>query len=339
MPNQPPQDLPHEDKNTQNTPLKNVVYLDRDALPKHVDLKPREDQYQWLCYPFTRPEDVIKRSQYADVLVINKVIIDRDILLACPRIKHIAVSATGYNVVDLNACQELGVSVSNTPSYALRTVPEHVMMMSLCLRRQMLNYRQQVLAGDWSRSGSFCLFDTPIHDCHQAVFGVLGFGELGQATAQLAHAFGMRVIYCSRTQKTVNYASAVSFEQLLTQSDILSIHSSLTPETANIIGTAQLRLMKDSAILINTARGGIVDEQAACEAIRNGQISALGFDVLTQEPPVNGNPLLEIADLPNVMISPHNAWASHHATQTLGNTLMANIHGFLDGLPQNIVSN
>ena len=338
MANQLPYNAQMKENNSNKAALPKVIYLDRDGLPSTVKLNLRTDEYDWLCYPNTKPEEIIKRSTGATILVINKVPVSRATLQACPSIKHIAISATGYNLVDLKACKEHGVSVSNTPNYAATTVPEHVLMMSLCLRRQMLSYRQQVLNGEWSSSDTFCLFDTPIEDLNGATFGVLGFGELGRATAKLAQAMGMQVITHSRTQKQSNLATNVSFEDLLTQSDILSVHSSLTPETENIISAKELSAMKETAILINTARGGIVDEKAAANAIKSNQIAGLGFDVLTQEPPVNGNPLLEIADRPNVIISPHNAWASVNAAQTLGNILMNNIHGFLDGKPQNLVS-
>lgn len=318
--------------------LPKVIYLDRDTLPVSVKLHPKNDHYDWVCYPHTQDKDVIKRSQGATILVTNKVVIDRATLEACPTIKHIAVSATGYNVVDLGACKDHGVSVSNTPSYATTTVPEHVMMLSLCLRRQMLHYREQVFAGEWARSDAFCLFEAPIHDLRNATFGVFGFGELGRATAKLANALGMRVISHSRTEQHCDYATHVSLNTLLAKSDILSIHSSLTPITSNIINADALASMQKHAILINTARGGVVDETAAVNAIKTGQIAGLGFDVLTEEPPKNGNPLLEIADQANVIITPHNAWASVDATQTLGNILMGNIDGFLNGAPQNIVS-
>lgn len=337
MANQLPYNASMKESKSNKAPLPKVTYLDRDGLPSTVQLSLKTKEYDWLCYPNTKAEDIIERSAGATVLVINKVPVSRATLEACPSIKHIAVSATGYNVVDLQACKDHGVSVSNTPSYATTTVPEHVMMLSLCLRRQMLTYRQLVLNGEWANSDTFCLFDTPIEDLNAATFGVLGFGELGRATAKLAHAMGMRVIAHSRSQAQSDFATHVSFEDLLAQSDILSIHTSLNPDTSNIISHEELKAMKQSAVLINTARGGVVDEQAAADAIKSGAIAGLGFDVLTQEPPVNGNPLLEIAEQPNVIISPHNAWASVSAAQTLGDILMSNIHGFLDGDPQNLV--
>jgi len=316
----------------------NIVYLDRDSLPCGANLRPISAPHKWLNYSATLPDQVIERCQGADVLVVNKVPISDEVLAACPTIKHIAVSATGFNIIDLAACQRRNISVSNVQNYAVTTVPEHVLSVVLNLRRQVIHYRQQVIDGQWQKSTNFCLIDQPIRDLRGAIFGVVGLGSLGFATAQLMHAVGMQVIYASRSDHQCGFAKKVPLKELITTSDVISLHCSLNSETALLIDTPQFKAMQAHAILINTARGGIVSEQAAVQAIRNKEIAALGFDVLKQEPPINDSPLLEIAHLSNVIISPHNAWGSVQALQTLADILLDNIEAFINGNPQNIVT-
>jgi len=322
---------------SQNTTPAKVVYLDRGGLPKSLTLRELTTPSDWINYSNTLPEKVIERAHTADVLVINKVAITPEILHACPSIKHIAISATGYDIVDARACQEHGVSVSNVPDYANISVPEHVINITLSLRRKLFQYRQQVIDGHWQNSPNFCLFDQPINDVAGCTFGVIGFGRLGRATAKLANALGMRVIYASRSKHDCDFAHAVDFSELIQTADIISLHCGLTPETKNLISTTELESMRDSAILINTARGGVADETAVAKAVENGNIAGIGFDVLVDEPPVNGSALLELAARSNVIITPHTAWASEQATQRLADILIDNIDAFLIGKPQNLV--
>lgn len=315
-----------------------IVYLDRAGLPERFKIRPPSVSHEWLSYPSTLPELVIERSLGATVLVSNKVKIPEDVLLACPSVKHIAVSATGFNIVDTDACKRLGISVSNIPSYAATTVAEHVITSALCLRRELLSYRQSVINSEWQASPSFCLFGNPINDLKHSVFGVIGFGELGKAAAEKAAALGMRVIYSSRSEKSCDFAEQVSFDELIANADVISLHCSLTPETENLISTTELEKMKPHAILINTARGGVVNEASAVAAINNNLIGGLAFDVLIEEPPKHGSPLLSIANRSNVIITPHSAWASEQAMQSLVDILADNVEAFLLGSPQNIVA-
>lgn len=321
-----------------NTNLKRIVYLDRAGLPDRFSVRPPQVPHCWRDYSSTPPDLVIERSLGATVIVTNKVKISKDVLIACPTVKHIAVSATGFNVVDIKACQELGVSVSNIPSYASTTVAEHVITSALCLRRELLTYRQSVINNEWQASTSFCLFSKPIQDLNSSTFGVIGFGELGRATAKKASALGMRVIYTSRTSKSCSFGKQVEFDELISQADIISIHCSLTTQTKNLISKVELAKMQPHTILINTARGGIVDEQAVVNAIKNNIIGGISFDVLAQEPPKDSSPLLSIADRNNVIITPHSAWASEQAMSTLVTILADNIEAFLLGSPKNLVS-
>jgi glycerate dehydrogenase len=315
-----------------------IVYLDRGSIPERFIVSRPTIAHEWEDYSKSRPDQVIERSLGANVLVSNKVLITEDILLACPGVQHVAVSATGYNIVDLDACRRLGVSVSNIPSYAANTVAEHTITSALCLRRSLNSYRNKVISGEWQLSDTFCLFAKPLSDIKGATFGVIGFGELGQATASMAHALGMNVIFSSKSKHQSEVAKQVSFDELIQQSDIISLHCSLNQNTKNLIDLTQLKRMKPHCILINTARGGIVNEVDVVSAVEQELIGGIAFDVLIEEPPKGDSPILSIANRDNVILTPHIAWASEQAMQSLVNILAANIEGFLIGKPQNIVS-
>ena len=318
--------------------MKRIVFLDRAGLPTRFDVRAPKLEHQWIEYTNTSAEQLIERCTDADVVISNKVKINAQLLKACPSIKHIAVAATGYNVIDVQACREHGVSVSNIPSYASTTVAEHVITSALCLRRELNSYRNQVINGDWQTSSSFCLFGKAINDINNTTLGVIGLGELGLATAAKAHALGMNIIYSSPSEKHCDFAKRVELNYLLAHSDIVSVHCSLTPATENLISKAELSMMKPSAILINTARGGVVNEADAVAAINKQTIAALSFDVLVQEPPQADSPLLKIANKSNVIITPHIAWASEQSMQALSDILSSNVEAFLLGSPVNLVT-
>ncbi len=224
------------------------------------------------------------------------------------------------------------------PSYAADTVAEHVIGSSIVLRRELLRYARSVANGDWQKSPSFCLFDKPFNNLRGATMGLIGLGEIGEAAAERAHAMGMNVLFCARSKRLHDFAKQVDLDQLLGQSDIISIHCSLNESTQGLIGERELNLMQSRAILINTARGGIVDEAAAAQAIIEERISGLAFDVMVEEPPRDSAPLLSIAERPNVLITPHIAWASEQAMQYLANTVTRNIDAFANGSPINLVT-
>lgn len=314
-----------------------IVFLDRNSLAKTARIRQLNTTTEWYYYPRSEADEIIDRCKGAEILVVSKTNIDERILQACPSIKHIAVAATGFNVIDIQACKKHGVSVSNVPSYAGTSVAEHVIGYALNLRRQMIQYRQQVIDGAWQLSEGFCLFDKPVNDLAGSTMGIIGFGELGQTTAKLAHAMGMNVIFSARTTQSSNFATQTSFDELIRQSDIISLHCSLNESTENLIDAAALKKMQSHAILINTARGGIVDEVALVNAIIDGDLGGAGIDVLAQEPPQNNSPLLAIADRSNVIITPHSAWLSEQAMRTLTDTLADNIEGYLNAKPINLV--
>lgn len=318
--------------------MKRIVYLDRAGLPERFEIREPSIDHQWVNHASTSPQELVKRCSGADVIISNKVKIGEAALKACPTVKHIAVSATGYNIIDLEACQRHGVSVSNIPNYAANTVAEHVITSALCLRRELIHYRNRVINGEWQKSPSFCLFGKPLSDLNKATFGVIGLGEIGLETAKKAHALGMNVIYSSRSDKDCSFAKLVDNDFLLEHSDIVSVHCSLNADTENLIAATELAIMKDSAILINTARGGIVNEGDVVDAINTNTIGAISFDALIVEPPKADSPLLSIADRENVIITPHSGWASEQAMQSLTNILGDNIEGFLLGAPINIVN-
>ena len=319
-----------------------IVFLDKAGLAPQISIPGitlnNGQKVEWLEYETTTPEQVSQRLVNATVAIVNKVVIDAQVLSACPNLQHIAVSATGYNNVDLDACRKHNVSVSNIPAYATTSVPEHALMLMLTLRRQLLSYRKQVHAGEWATSNVFCLFGEPIKDLRDSTLGIIGYGDIGQATANLARALGMRVVYSARSKKVDSPDQMLPLNDVLKTSDIVSLHCSLNASTQDLIGAEQIELMQPNALLINTARGGIVNEKALAQAIVENRIAGIGIDVLEQEPPRASSPLLALSDRPNVVITPHIAWASDQAMQLLANTLANNVIAFLEGQPKNIVN-
>jgi glycerate dehydrogenase len=245
----------------------------------------------------------------------------------------ICIAATGTNNVDLTAARELNITVCNVPAYATASVVQHVFALLLSLTTHVHDYRRAVAQHHWERSKNFCFLDFPIHELAGKIFGIIGYGELGKAVATIAEAFGMTVLIAARPGSKAE-SGRLPLQELLPQVDVLSLHVPLTEQTRNLIGTRELGLMKNTAILINTARGGIVDESALAEALRSHRLGGAGVDVLTKEPPTDGNPLL-VADIPNLIITPHTAWASVEARQRLIQQVSANIQAFLAGKPIN----
>ena len=316
-----------------------ITFLDRSSFHENISIRQPSFEHQWQNFDNTTKHQVIERCKETDIVVTNKVVISRETLAACPQVKHIAVTATGYNIIDLDACLDHGVTVSNVPNYAETTVSEHVLNLSLSLCRQMNLYRELVQQGQWQSSPRFCLFDKPLYDLRGKVFGIIGFGTLGEAAGRLMHAVGMKVIYSSRNDKQSDFASYVSLSEVLEMSDVLSLHCALTPETHHLINSDALKAMKNSAFLINTARGGIADEQAVVDAVKANQLAGIGFDVLETEPPKqDSTPLLSIAHYPNVILTPHTAWSSQEAMQTLSDIVISNIEAFQKGKKENLVN-
>jgi glycerate dehydrogenase len=312
-----------------------IVFLDRASLIAEVR-KP-SFEHVWREYPQTRPEEVVARIRDASIVITNKVKLPGEVLTQAPDVRMIAVAATGTDNVDLAYCRAQGIVVSNIRGYAVHTVPEHAFMMMLALSRSLLGWRQDVRAGLWETSDQFCLFTRPIHDLYGSTLGLIGYGSLGRGMHRLAEAFGMRVLIAEHKGAQSVREGYTPFETVLREADFLSLHTPLTPETRHLIGAREFLMMKPSAILINTARGGLVDEHALVDALKSGTIAGAGFDVLSVEPPREGNPLLDL-DLPNFILTPHVAWASRQAMQTLADQLIDNIEAFVAGEPRNRVA-
>ncbi len=312
-----------------------VVFLDRASLKAQVRTPACATEY--VEYEKTAPEQIVPRLQGATVAIINKLPLRSESLERLPQLKMIAVAATGYDVVDVAYCKAHGIAVANIRNYAVHTVPEHAFALILALRRNLLAYRADVERGVWNKSEQFCFFTYPIGDLYGSTLGIIGEGAIGQATAAVGRAFGMRVLFADHSPPKAEGVIFTPHEEVLAQADVLSLHCPLTPETRNLIDLAALRKMKRSALLINTARGGLVDEAALIQALDEGLIAGAGFDVLTVEPPRNGHPLLDVRRH-NFILTPHIAWASDGAMQFLADQLIDNIELWCAGTPQHLVT-
>ncbi len=311
--------------------LPKVVFLDRATIPAHIQIPRPDFAHEWVEYDLTSSEQVVERLSNADIVISNKVVLDPHVLAQLPKLRMVAVAATGFNNVDVAYCADHGVAVANVQGYATRSVPEHVMAMLFALRRNLLGYHQDIAAGEWQRDKQFCFFTHPIGDIGGSTLGVIGSGALGQATAQLAQALGMNVLFAERKGALDCRAGYVPFEEVLQQSDAITLHCPLNEQTRDLIGRAELQSMKSTAILVNTGRGGLVDEQATVDALKTGEISAAGFDVFTQEPADESNPLLANINMPNLLLTPHVAWGSDSSIQRLVDILIENINAFERG--------
>jgi glycerate dehydrogenase len=312
-----------------------VVFLDRDSLKAKVRKLNFDSAY--TEHAKTSADEVVAKLKGATVAITNKVPLREEALAQLPDLKMIAVAATGYDVVDVAACKKRGIAVANIRNYAVHTVPEHAFALILALRRNIIAYRQDVEAGVWQKSEQFCFFTHDIGDLFGATLGIIGEGALGQGTAKIARGFGMKVLFADHAPPKMEGVEFTPMEQVLAESDVISLHCPLTPDTKNIIGIEQFRKMKHNALLINTARGGLVDEAALIQALEEGLIAGAGFDVLTTEPPKNGHPLLDVRR-PNFILTPHVAWASDGAMQFLADQLIDNIELWVAGKPQHLVT-
>ncbi|MEZ9515940.1 D-2-hydroxyacid dehydrogenase [Vibrio splendidus] len=319
-------------------PKLKVVFLDRATIPSQIHLKPISFEHQWVEYDFTSPEQVSERIEGADVVITNKVVLNADNLAKAQQLKLIAVSATGVNNVDVGYCKINNIAVTNVQGYATQSVPEHVIAMLFALKRNLVGYHQDIEAGEWQKDKQFCFFTHPIQDVAGSTLGLIGSGGLGQATAILAKAIGMNVIFAERKGAESCREGYLPFDTVLQQADAISLHCPLTEATQDLISERELAMMKPNAVLINAGRGGLVDEQALVAALKNQEIAGAGMDVFTQEPADNSNPLLANSHLPNLLLTPHVAWGSDSSIQKLSDILIDNIDAFVSGKPQNLVS-
>jgi glycerate dehydrogenase len=287
-------------------------------------------------------DEIVPRLAEAQVAITNKVPMSIETLQQLPKLKMIAVAATGYDIVNVPYCKEHGIAVANIRNYAVHTVPEHAFALILALRRNLLAYRADVKNGVWNKSEQFCFFTHDIGDLHGATLGIIGAGAIGQSMATIGRSFGMRVLFADYSSRKDNSSRTKDIDftphnQVIAESDVISLHCPLIPATRNLIDLAAFRKMKRNALLINTARGGLVDEAALIQALDEGLIAGAGFDVLTVEPPRNGHPLLDI-DRHNFILTPHIAWASTEAMQFLADQLIDNVELWAAGTPQHLVT-
>lgn len=307
--------------------MERIVFLDRNTL--RADVRPPAFAHEWREYGATRPSEVVERLEEASIAIVNKVEIRDAQLAQLPALRLIAVAATGTDNIDLKSCRERGVAVSNVRGYATDTLPEHVFMLMLALRRNLKSYQRDLRAGLWQRAEGFALLTHPIRDLHGSTLGIIGYGALGRAVEGLARGFRMHTLIAEHKDAGEHAREGrTPFAEVLSKSDIITLHTPLNDKTRHLIGAAELASMKRDALLINCARGGVVDEAALIEALRAGTIAGAGVDVLSREPPREGNALLEL-DLPNLIVTPHVAWASLAAMQTLADQLIDNIEEFI----------
>lgn len=297
-----------------------AVFLDATTLGNDLDLAPLEQATGGMVkHDTTAQEQVSERIRGFDTVLVNKIVLTREHFENCPELKTIAVVATGLNNIDQEAARDHGIQVLNVTNYGRSTVAQHTMALMLALATRLLDYDRDVRAGRWAQSDMFCLMNHPIMELEGRTLGIVGYGDLGQGVAERAKAFGMNILLGARSGQSAGEVDGyprLPLDELLSQVDVLSLHCLLTDETRNLIGARELRMMKPDALLINTSRGGLVDEEALAEALRAGVIGGAGFDVLTEEPPRNGNPLLA-GDIPNLIVTPHSAWASQEARQRI----------------------
>jgi glycerate dehydrogenase len=306
--------------------MEKIVFLDRKSVI--ADFRTPTFPHEWIEYQMTEKAEVVERLKDATIAITNKVNIRKEEIDQLPKLRLIQVSATGTDCVDVNYASEKGIRVFNIKDYSVFSVPEHVFSLLLALRRNLFAYHTDVQAEKWQNSDIFCLLDHPIRELHDSTLGIIGYGSLGKAVEKLALAFGMKVLISEHKGVETARNGRVTFKKILESSDVITLHCPLTDETRGLLGENEFRLMKNSSILINCGRGGLVDENALIEALKQGEIAGAGVDVLSNEPPTVGNPLLNI-NLPNLIVSPHIAWASMEAMQVLADRVIDNLEAFV----------
>lgn len=314
-----------------------IVFLDRATIAPQIRVRPPSFAHELVEHAHTHADQVVERLAGASIVITNKVPITDAALAQLPALKLVAVAATGTDCVDKAACAARGVAVCNIRGYAVNTVPEHTFALILALRRNVVAYRESVLAGRWQQSGQFCFFDHPIRDLRGARLGIIGEGVLGQRVAEIARAFGMQPLFAAHKGSSGLGPLYTPWQEMLETSDVITLHSPLTQQTRGMIAMPEFEAMKRRPLIVNTARGGLVDETALVRALEAGLIAGAGFDVVDGEPPALDNPLMLAATRHNVILTPHVAWASDEAQQALADQLVDNIENFIAGRPTNLI--
>lgn len=314
-----------------------IVFLDRSTMGPNIDLAKPGFPHEWIDHDRTRPDQIVERLAGAEIAVSNKVGIRREHLEQLPDLKFITIPATGYDAFDIAACKERGIVVSNVRGYAHTTVPEHVFALILNLRRGIAGYRQAVIDGRWQEAAQFCFFDFPINDLRGQTLGILGEGVIGQGVARIAQAFGMKPLFAAHKGVTGLGPLYTPWDEVIETADIFTCHAPLMPATRDMLAMPEFRRMKKGALIINCGRGGLVNEADVVTALDEGLIGGIGFDCLTSEPPKPDNPLLSVLTRPNVIVTPHTAWASDEAQGEVWEQVHASIENYKRGEPSNRV--
>lgn len=309
----------------------NIVFLDSTGIPASHRIPSFSFPHQLTEYAHTAAEQILERAKDADIIITSKVILNHEILSQLPKLKLIAVTATGTNNIDLVAAKALGITVKNVTGYSSVTVPEHVIGMIYALKHRLIDYhRDQLLTERWATCGQFCYVDYPISDVQGSTLGIIGRGCIGNEVARLAQAVGMRVLFAEHQHATTIREGYTTFDEVLEQADVISLHCPLTPQTEQLINAKTLALMKPNACLINTGRGGLINEADLLQALQSGKLAGAALDVLVKEPPASDDALwLAAKTQPNLLITPHVAWASDSALTTLVNKVAQNIEEFV----------
>ena len=309
-----------------------AVFLDFGTMGSGLDLRELESLVSELVVYDDSPDvTVAERIADAEIVFTNKIRLTRELLEHAPKLKFIALTATGADNIDTDCAKSHAIGVANIRHYCTQSVVEHVFGVLLSLTHSLGRYQRSVRAGDWQRSTDFCMLHYPVKELSAMTLGVVGYGALGQGVARIAREFGMNVLVSARPGADVVPDDRVGFDQLLAGADVISLHCPLNDDTRNLFGAREFAAMKRTAILVNTARGGLVDSQALADALANGEIAAAAVDVLPKEPPVDGDPLLDY-DGDNLIVTPHIAWATDEARQNAIDALAANTRAFLDGI-------
>lgn len=308
-----------------------AVFLDKGTFSDGVDLPAPAGVTDYITYDDTPADSdlIIERCQDAEIIFTNKVQITAEVIAKLPKLKLIQLTATGMNNVDQEACKEHSVTLYNVAGYAVKSVPEHTFMLMLNAMRAGIHYHQKVVDGTWRDNGNFCLLDIPLVDLEDKTLGIIGVGTIGKRVTEIARAFGMTVLWAEHQGRTPRNDDYTAFDEVLAQADVISLHCPLNEHTQHLINKDTLAKMTKQPLLINVARGGIVDSQALADAVHNEQILGYGSDVFEQEPITADDPLLSLSDHPRVIFSPHNAWGSKSAQETLWQMLSEQVADFI----------
>ena len=319
-----------------------IVFLDRETIAPHIKIRRPVFDHEWTEYGRTKDDEVSERLKDATIVITNKAPIRKSTLDQCQNVKMIAIAATGFDIIDVEECKKRKIVVSNIRGYAVNTVPEHTFALILSLKRALIGYRQDVAAGEWIKAAQFCFFNHRIDDICGSTLGIIGEGSLGSSVAKIGkNGFGMKPVFLDHDfvkDEDRMGKKFMSKKEFFSTTDIISIHCPLTPQTENLLNLETFKSMKNTAIIINTARGGVINEADLCKAIKDKLIAGAAIDVLAKEPPENNHTYMELLSFPNFILTPHIAWASSDAMQTLTNQMIDNIENFVYGEPSNIVS-